>query len=146
MTTYRYRAGALDIESGPAYHSGMVAFRIAVKILAVIHALLVGLTALAGAFADGGDIWQRLVVVLLHPAGAIALLVLVFARRLATTATLAIASLLLVNVIADLALALAIGTDLLKGDWELGLMFAAVPAIGIGYALSLRHSGHPVAN
>ena len=27
----------------------------------------VGLTSLAGAFADGGDVWQRLLVVLLHP-------------------------------------------------------------------------------
>ena len=124
----------------------MVAFRIAVKILAVIHALFVGLTALVGAFADGGDIWQRLVIVLLHPAGAAGLLVLVFARRLARTATLAIAALLLATVITDLALVLAIGADLIKGDWELGLMFAAVPAIGIGYALSLRRARHPVTD
>ena len=124
----------------------MVAFKIAVKILAVIHALFVGLTALVGAFADGGDFWQRLVIVLLHPAGAAGLLVLVFARRLARTAILAIAALLLATVIADLALVLAIGADLIKGDWELGLMFAAVPAIGIGYALSLRRSRHPVTD
>ena len=68
----------------------------------------------------------------------------VFARRLARTATLAIAALLLATVIADLALVLAIGADLIKGDWELGLIFAAVPAIGIAYALSLRR--HPVTD
>ena len=93
----------------------MVGFRIAVKILGVIHALFVAMTALAGAFADGGDIWQRLVVVLLHPASAGGLLVLVFARRLSRTTTLAIAALLLVTVTADLAFALAMGAGTHEG-------------------------------
>ena len=116
------------------------------KILGVIHALFVALTALAGAFADGGDIWQRLVVVLLHPASAAGLLVLVFARRLSRTTTLAIAALLLATVTADLALALAMGAGLMKGDWELALIFLAVPAMGIGYALSLRRAGRLAAD
>ncbi len=48
----------------------MTSFRIPVLILAVIHAIFAGFTALVGAFADGGDVWQRLLVVLLHPLGA----------------------------------------------------------------------------
>ena len=124
----------------------MPVFRIAVKTLGVIHALFVVLSALAGAFADGGDIWQRLVVVLLHPAGAAGLLVVVFARRLTRTTCLAIATLLLATVIADLALALALGAGLIKGDWELALIFSAVPAIGIGYALSLCRAGRLAAD
>ena len=55
----------------------MTSFRISVTILAVIHAVFAGFTALVGAFANGGDVWQRLLVVLLHPLGATGLLLLV---------------------------------------------------------------------
>ena len=63
----------------------MTSFRISVTILAVIHAVFAGFTALVGAFANGGDVWQRLLVVLLHPLGATGLLLLVLRPRLATT-------------------------------------------------------------
>ena len=106
-------------------------------VLAVIHALFAGFTALVGAFADGGDVWQRLVVVLVHPLGGAGVLLLVFVPRLTRTATLAIAVLLLANVIADLAFAQRIVSGAVKGDWELALAFAVVPVIGIVYALSL---------
>ena len=96
-------------------------------VLAVIHALFTGFTALVGAFADGGDVWQRLVVVLVHPLGGAGVLLLVFVPRLTRTATLAIAALLLANVIADLAFAQRIVAGAVKGDWELALAFAVVP-------------------
>ena len=48
----------------------MPSFRLLVTVLALMHVLFVGLTALVGAFANGGDIGQRLLVVLLHPLGA----------------------------------------------------------------------------
>ena len=48
----------------------MTRFRISVTVLAVIHAAFVALTSLVGAFANGGDVWQRLLLVLLHPLGA----------------------------------------------------------------------------
>ena len=38
----------------------MTIFRISVTVLAVIHSAFVGLTSLVGAFANGGDVWQRL--------------------------------------------------------------------------------------
>ena len=39
--------------------SPMTSFRLSVTVLAVMHALFAGFTALVGAFANGGDIWQR---------------------------------------------------------------------------------------
>ena len=125
-----------------AYHSGMDVFRIAVLLLGVIHALFVGLTSLAGAFADGGDIWQRLVVALVHPLGAAGVLLLVFVRRLAGTTTLGIAAVLLANAVVDLALAQRIAAGAVKGDWELALVFAVVPVVGMAYALSLLRTNH----
>ena len=114
-------------------------------VLVVIHVLFVGFTTLAGAFADGGNVWQRLLVVLLHPLGAAGLLLLVFVPRLVRTATLAVAALLVANVVADLALAQRIATGAVKGDWELALVFSAVPAIGIVYALSLLRTRRAAA-
>ena len=134
---------AIDVAQELAYHVGMTVFRIAVLVLGVIHALFVGLTSLAGAFADGGGVWQRLLVVLLHPLGAAGVLVLLFVPRLTRTATLGIVAVLLANVIADLALAQRIAAGAVRGDWELALAFAVVPVIGMAYALSLLRSGRP---
>ncbi len=122
----------------------MSSFRILLLILAVIHALLAGFTALVGAFANGGGVWQRLLVVLLHPLGAAGVILLVLAPRLTRIATLAIAAFLLVIVIADLALAQRIAAGAVKGDWELALVFSVVPVISIVYAMSLlRTAGAP---
>ncbi len=96
-----------------------------------------GLTAVVGAFADGGDVWSRLVVVLLHPLSAASLLLLVLSPRLATAMALAIVVLLLVTVAADLSIALAIARGAVKGDWELPVVFAVIPALGVIYALAL---------
>ncbi len=115
----------------------MSIFRILLLILAVIHALFAGFTALVGAFANGGGVWERLLVVLLHPLGAAGVLLLVLAPRLTRIATLAIAALLLVIVIADLALAQRIAAGAVKGDWELVLVFSVVPVISIAYAMGL---------
>ncbi|MCY4593864.1 MAG: hypothetical protein OXC19_03580 [Bryobacterales bacterium] len=121
----------------------MTAIRIAVLVLAVIHALFVGLTSLVGAFADGGGVWQRLLLVLLHPLGAAGVLLLLFLPRLSRTAILAIAAVLLANVIADLTLAQRIAAGAVRGDWELALAFAVVPVIGMAYALGILRSGRP---
>ena len=115
----------------------MAIFKILLSILAVIHALFAGLTALVGAFANGGGIWERLVLVLLHPLGAAGVLLLVLAPRLSRNATFGIAGFLLVVVVADLALAQRIAAGAMKGDWELALVFSVVPVIGIVYAMSL---------
>ena len=136
---------AIDVAQEPEYHTEMTVFRIAVLVLGVIHALFVGLTSLASAFADGGDMWQRLLVVLLHPLGAAGVLLLVLVPRLTRTATVGIAAGLLANVIADLALAQRIAAGAVRGDWELGLVFAVVPVVGMAYALILLGTGRRAA-
>ena len=118
----------------------MTVFRILVLVVAVTHALFAGFTALVGAFADGGDVWQRLLLTVVHPLGAAGVLVLVLATRLTRAAIIAIAALLLANVIADLTLAQRIATGAIKGDWELAVVFSVVPVIGIAYSLSLLHT------
>ena len=115
----------------------MTIFRIPVTVLAVIHAAFVGLTSLVGAFANGGDVWQRLLLILLHPLGAAGVLLLVLRPHLARRPILALVALLTANVIADLGLAQLIAAGSVRGDWELAVAFAVVPAIGIIYALAL---------
>ena len=85
--------------------------------------------------------WQRLLVVLLHPLGAAGVLLLVFVPRLSRTVTVGIAAVLLANVIADLGLAQRIAAGAVRGDWELGLVFAVVPSIAMAYALILLWPG-----
>lgn len=106
-------------------------------VLAVLQTVFVGFTALVGAFANGGDVWQRLLLVFLHPMGAVGLLLLVTRPRLAAKAILALVAILTANVIADLSVALLISRGSVPGDWELALAFSVVPAVGIVYALAL---------
>ncbi len=113
----------------------MTSFQMLVTVLAVMHALFAGFTALVGAFANGGDVWQRLLVVLLHPLGAAGVLVLVLRPRLATTTILALVALLTANVVADLDLAQLMVAGRVRGDWELALAFSVVPS---GHRSGLR--------
>ena len=131
--------------SGGTYHVSMTSFRMSVTVLAMMHALFAGFTALVGAFANGGDVWQRLLVVLLHPLGAAGVLVLVLRPRLATTTILAVATLLTVNVVADLGLAQLMAAGRVRGDWELALAFSVVPVIGVVYALALLRTARGTA-
>ena len=131
--------------SGGTYHVSMTSFRMSVTVLAMMHALFAGFTALVGAFANGGDVWQRLLVVLLHPLGAAGVLVLVLRPRLATTTILALATLLTVNVVADLGLAQLMAAGRVRGDWELALAFSVVPVIGVVYALALLRTARGTA-
>ena len=119
--------------------------RIPVLVLAVIHALFAGLTALVGAFANGGDVWQRLLLVLLHPLGAAALLLLVLRPRLAAPKILAAVALLAANVLADLRMAQLLAAGAVRGDWELALAFSVVPALGIVYGLARLRAARATA-
>ena len=103
-------------------------------ILAAIHVAFTLLTAMVGAFADGGSIPERILVSLVHPVAAILLLVAVssskpLARRL-RGATLVV---VLIAVAADIVLAVLIGQGVVKGDWSLPLVFAVVPVLGLAY-------------
>ena len=121
-------------------------FRIPVLVLATLHALFSAFTAMVGAFADGGDVWQRLLLVVVHPVGAAGVLMLVLLPRLSTTMLLSIVVLLTVNVSGDLLMARLIATGAVRGDWELALAFSVVPAIGIVCALALLRTGRLAAH
>ena len=125
------------------YHGDMATFRMSMLILAIAHALFVGLTALVGAFADGGDAWSRLLVVLVHPACAVAMLWLTWHQRPATPAIIAVGLIMVVNVAADLSLAQLISAGSVRGDWWLALLFSVVPGIGIVYALAILRASRP---
>ena len=124
----------------------MTVFRIILLVLAVVQVLLAIFTAMVGAFADGGDIWSRLVLIVLHPLCAVALLVLVVLPKPPAAMAYAIGALLLGNIAADTALALLIATDAVKGDWPLPLVFSVIPVVGLVYALriaAIREEGSP---
>ena len=113
----------------------MKLFRTALAALAVIYAGFVGLTALAGVFADGGDTWSRPLIVLLHPLSAAAVLLLVLPPRPGAAFALGVAALLAASAAANVVFAVLIAQSSVKGDWELPLVFAVIPAAGIAYAL-----------
>ena len=115
----------------------MNVFRIVVLVLAIVQVVFTGFTAAVGSFADGGDVWQRLLLVVLHPACAVALLLLALQRSPVKKVALAVMALLLVNVAADVALWSAIERGVIKGDSWLALVFAVIPAVGIVYAMAL---------
>ena len=118
----------------------MPIFRIAMMVLAIINVLFAALTAAVGQFADGGDIWSRLIISVLHPTSAIAILALVFIPRLKPALIKAISALLVLNIVADASLATLIAVGAIKGDWPLPLVFTVVPAIAILYtAARLRN-------
>ena len=100
---------------------------------------------MVGAFADGGEVWQRLLVSLVHPLGAAGVLLLVLLPRLATKQILAIVALLTANVLADLRTAQWLATGVVRGDWELAVAFSVVPALGIIYALALLRAARSAA-
>ncbi|MCY4449619.1 MAG: hypothetical protein OXE02_12345 [Chloroflexi bacterium] len=111
----------------------MTVFRMVMLILAVLQMAFAALTAFVGSFADGGSLGERMVLVLVHPLAAIGLLVLVTQPQLSLRGTRVVTALLVVNVAADVVIALLIAGGTVKGDWELPLMFAAIPALGIVY-------------
>ena len=115
----------------------MNAVRMTILVLALVHAAFAGLTALVGAFADGGDVWSRLLVVLIHPLAAAGLLLLLFLPRPAAATVLGVAGLLMLSVAADMTFALMIARGAVKGDWWLPVMFSVIPAIGVVYAMTL---------
>ena len=115
----------------------MSAFRTVIQVLAVIQAFIAAFTALVGSFANGGDLWARLLLVLVHPISALGMLLLAFLSRPARTTVLVIMGLLVVNVVSDLALGFMIAQGVVKGDFWLPMIFAVIPAIGFVYALTL---------
>ncbi|MCY4530133.1 MAG: hypothetical protein OXD46_14010 [Chloroflexi bacterium] len=119
----------------------MTVFRTITLVLAVLQVLFTAFTGMVGAFADGGDLWSRLLLIVVHPLCAVALLVLAVLPRPASAMAYAVAALLVGNIVADVTLAQLIAVGAVKGDWWLPLLFSVVPAVGLAYALTLGIHG-----
>ena len=115
--------------------------RVLIIILAIVQFLFAGLTGTVGGFADGGALWERAVLMGIHPLAAIGLLVMAFVPRIKPGGLNIIRALLALNIIADAALAALIYTGVSRGDWWLPLLFAVIPVIGLGYSFSGRVRG-----
>ena len=105
--------------------------------LAIIQVVFAGFTALVGAFADGGDIWSRLLVSLIHPVCAVAILLLALRPRPANPTLLAVLGIIVLTIAADLTSSILIAGGTVKGDFWLPLVFAVIPTIAAIYALTL---------
>ncbi len=105
----------------------------ALRTLAFVQVFFAAFAAMVGSFADGGQWWERLILVGVHPAAAVLLLILVMSRESSRGLLLAAVALLALNVVADVGLAAAIGSGAIKGDWWLPLVFSAIPVIGLMY-------------
>ena len=115
--------------------------RVLIIILAIVQFLFAGFTGAVGGFADGGQWWERAVLMGIHPLAAIGLLVMAFVPRLKPTGLTIVRLLLALNIAADIALAALIYTGISKGDWWLPLLFAVIPVIGLGYSRRERVRG-----
>ncbi len=109
----------------------MTTSRRALFALALTQVIIAGFFALVGSFADGGTIWARLLLVVLQPLAALAFLFLVTLRQPPIPLALLVVVLLAANVLANGALAWDIAQGATKGDWELPVVWAAIPAIGL---------------
>lgn len=117
-------------------------FGIVMTVLAALQLGLSGLTGMVGLFADGGDVWSRLLLVLVHPLVAAGLMLAVILPNPGTRILTAVAALLLVNVGGDATASILIAGETVKGDWWLPLIFSVVPIAGLVYVgklLKLRH-------
>ena len=115
----------------------MTRYPLAFRVLAVVQLVVVAFVALVGSFADGGQWWDRVVLVAVHPVGAVFLVVLVMSRQPTQRLVRAAMAVLAVNVAADVVISLAISTGASRGDWWLPLVFSAIPLATLFYGLPL---------
>lgn len=115
--------------------------RVLIIILAIIQFLFAGFAGTVGSFADGGEIWERAILMGIHPLAAIGLLVMAFVPRIKPSGLQIIRALLVINIVADAALAALIYGGVTKGDWWLPLLFSVIPVIGLGYSFGGRVRG-----
>ena len=115
--------------------------RILIIVLALIQFLLAGFAGAVGSFADGGEIWERAILMGVHPLAAIGLLVMAFVPRLKPAGLQIVRALLTINIIADAVLAVLIYTGATRGDWWLPLIFSVISVIGLVYSFGKRVRG-----
>ena len=113
-------------------------------VLAAIHLAFTVLTAMVGLFANGGTLWERILISGVHPLAAASLLA-VLATPLAASKRLVWAAvlLLLASVLGDAAAYIAISRGVIKGDAELLIAFAVVPVLGVIYLIPYSFVARP---
>jgi len=112
--------------------------RIGLLALGVLHLVAVALTAVVGSFADGGGVFERALLVAVHPAAALALVVALARRNPGTGLVVLAVSLALLNIAGDAYAAFAIFTGAIRGDAWLPLIFAVFPTISAAYLVARR--------
>ena len=85
--------------------------------------------------------WERLLLIVVHPLCAVALLVLTLLPKPSPAFAYVVAALLVGNIFADLTLVQLIAAGTVKGDWWLPFTFSVIPAVGFAYALTLAKQG-----
>ncbi len=107
--------------------------------LAILHLVLAFSTGFVGAY-DTVSPWERLMLIIVHPAAAAALLVMLLKpETLDRWLTRNIIGILLaVSVAGDLGAFLEIRQEPMGWEAGLSLLFAVVPIIGLAYGISLR--------
>ncbi len=111
--------------------------RIALIIFAALNALMAVFLMAFGNFADGAEWWERLILTVLHPVGAVALILLVALPRPSGRVIALLSTLLALNIAADAFIAATIAAGITKGDFILPLLLAVFPTIGLPYAIYL---------
>lgn len=76
---------------------------------------------------------ERLLLVVVHPSGAVVLLIAVLLPSLGRQFLGLTIVILLISVTGDLTVSMLIVSGGIKGDWILPLMFLVVPIVGIVY-------------
>ena len=114
----------------------MKIIRTVIIVLAVLHLVFTAFTGMVAFFADGGTLWQRILISGLHPVAAIALLaVLSRPQRPYGWPMWAALALPAASIVGDLAMFVSVSSGATKGDASLALAFAAIPLLGFIYAI-----------
>ena len=103
--------------------------------LVVGAAALYALAALVLAFVDGGGLWSRVLLILLHPFCIAGFLSLDRTPGLSRTSVLAVAGLQVVTLVADICLGVLAAGGSGEVEWWVFACFAVLPAAGLAYTL-----------
>ena len=107
--------------------------RIALTALTVVQLIIAGLVGMVGLFADGGGVFSRALLAVIHPIAAVALIIALTARAPKPRMDAIAGALALASVAGDAYVSLAILAGAIRGDAWLPLAFAVIPAIAVAY-------------
>ena len=108
--------------------------------LAIVHLLVAAFAAASEGLAPDYDLLERAMLLVLHPAGAAALVVMLLKPETLGHMVIrnVIGLLLAASVAGDLSAFLAIRQGHTDFEASLHLLFAVVPIVGLAYGIALR--------